>query len=180
MASHHPAPTRHSRRTPVQLAALVVGVVFLLVGVAGFIPGITTQYDQMSFAGHESEALLLGIFQVSVLHNVVHLLFGVAGVALARTFNGSRGYLVGGGLIYGVLFLYGLAVGHDSPANVVPLNDADNWLHLGLAIGMIGLGLALGRRTPENAATASTTDLTGRGEPGPGRNDPGRTDLTNP
>ena len=53
---------------------------FLLVGVLGFVPGITTDYDSMTFADHESGAELLGIFQVSVLHNIVHLLFGVGGL----------------------------------------------------------------------------------------------------
>ena len=57
--------------------AMGIGVVFLLVGVLGFIPGITTNYGAMTFAGHESGAMLLGVFRVSVLHNIVHLLFGV-------------------------------------------------------------------------------------------------------
>jgi hypothetical protein len=136
------APTR----TPVQKAALAVGAVFLLVGILGFIPGITTDYDQLTFAGHHSEAALLGIFNVSVLHNLVHLAFGVAGIALARTFTAARGYLIGGGAIYLVLFVYGLVIDHHSAMNFVPVNDADNWLHLGLALGMLGLGAVLGRR----------------------------------
>jgi hypothetical protein len=73
------------RRSPVQLAALIVGVAFLLVGIAGFIPGITTGYDTMQAIGHESHAMLLGVFQVSILHNIVHLVFGVLGVLMART-----------------------------------------------------------------------------------------------
>jgi Domain of unknown function (DUF4383) len=130
---------------PVQKAAFAVGAVFLLVGILGFVPGITSNFDQLTFAGHHSEAALLGLFNVSVLHNIVHLLFGVAGLALARTFNGARSYLVGGGVVYLLLFIYGLLIDHDSSANFVPLNDADNWLHLVLAIAMIGLGVALGR-----------------------------------
>ena len=131
---------------PVRTAAQIVGVVFLLVGILGFIPGITTDYDTMKFAGHDSEAKLLGIFQVSILHNLVHLAFGVAGLALARTISGARAFLIGGGAIYLVLWLYGLIVDHESAANFVPLNTADNWLHLFLGVGMIGLGLALTRR----------------------------------
>jgi len=119
---------------------------FVLVGVLGFIPGITTDYDTMTFAGHHSDAKLLGVFEVSVLHNIVHLLFGAAGFALARTAGGARTYLVGGGVVYLVLWLYGLLIDHDTAANFVPLNDADNWLHLALGIGMIALGLLLGRR----------------------------------
>jgi hypothetical protein len=134
-----------SVRTPVQKAALAVGAVFLLVGVLGFIPGITTHYDQLTFAGHHSEAALLGLFNVSVLHNVVHLAFGVAGIALARSWNAARAYLIVGGIIYLLLFVYGLVIDHQSAMNFVPVNNADNWLHLGLAAGMLALGLILGR-----------------------------------
>lgn len=127
-------------RTPAQLLALLVGATFLLVGIAGFIPGVTSDFDTIEFAGHESHAELLGVFQVSILHNIVHLLFGVAGLALARTHTTARTYLVGGGVIYLVLWLYGMVVDKTSDANFVPLNDADDWLHLGLGVGMIALG----------------------------------------
>jgi Domain of unknown function (DUF4383) len=134
------------RWTPVQIAALLVGVTFLLPGVLGFVPGVTTHIDMLSFAGHHSEAKLLGLFDISVLHNIVHLAFGVAGVAFARTFTGARRYLIGSGAIYLVLSIYGLVVDQQSAANFVPVNTADNWLHLVLATGMLVLGVALGRR----------------------------------
>ncbi|MET7468046.1 DUF4383 domain-containing protein [Micromonospora sp. NPDC005686] len=142
---------RSAPASPVRRAAQVVGIVFLVVGVLGFIPGITTNYDTMMFAGHESRAKLLGLFQVSVLHNIVHLLFGVAGLALSRTVSGARAYLIGGGAVYLVLWLYGLVIDHDSGANFVPLNGADNWLHLFLGVGMIALGVALTRRPARRA-----------------------------
>ena len=141
MATRTPAAS--GTRTRIQTAALAVGAVFVLVGILGFIPGITSDYDTMTFAGHHSEAKLLGVFQVSILHNIVHLLFGLAAFALARTVPGARMYLIAGGAIYLVLWLYGLIVGQDSAANFVPVNTADDWLHLFLGLGMIGLGLAL-------------------------------------
>jgi Domain of unknown function (DUF4383) len=98
MTAFHPARTSQYTSkfgTPVQNAALAVGAVFLAVGVLGFVPGITTNYDQLTFAGHHPDAALLGIFNVSVLHNLVHLAFGVAGIALARTCNSARSYLIG-------------------------------------------------------------------------------------
>ncbi|MBP2471613.1 hypothetical protein JOF53_000485 [Crossiella equi] len=137
------AVTHRPVRTPVQAVAILVSIVFLAVGVLGFVPGVTTNYDQLLVAGHESHALLLGLFAVSVLHNIVHLLFGVAGLALARTPGGARGYLIGGGVIYLVLWAYGYFVEHDSPLNFVPVNTADNWLHLGLGLGMAALGILL-------------------------------------
>jgi len=152
--------TGHGRTTPgnayagtnpaggaaVRNAARIVGAVFLLVGVLGFIPGITTNYDQLSFAGPQSEALLLGIFQVSILHNIVHLLFGVAGLALSKDARSAASYLVVGGVVYLALFVYGLAVDLQSDANFVPFNDADNYLHLVLGLGMLALGLVLGKK----------------------------------
>jgi len=130
----------------VRTAATVVAAVFLLVGVLGFIPGVTTNYGDMTFAGHHSDAHLLGVFQVSILHNIVHLLFGIAGLALARTASGARTYLIGGGAVYLVLWLFGLIVGEDTAANFVPVNTADDWLHLFLGLGMIALGVLLTRR----------------------------------
>jgi hypothetical protein len=137
--------------TPLQTAAAVVGATFLLVGVLGFVPGITSNYDTMTFAGHESGAELLGIFGVSVLHNLVHLLFGVAGLAMSRTWSGARSFLIGGGAIYLVLWLYGLLIDLGSSANFVPVNDADNWLHFVLGVAMVALGLLLGRSASATA-----------------------------
>jgi hypothetical protein len=131
--------------TNMQKAAAAVGAVFVLVGILGFIPGITSDFDSMEFAGHESDAELLGIFEVSILHNLVHLLFGVAGLAMARRWDSARAYLIGGGLIYLVLWIYGLVVDKGSDANFVPVNTADDWLHLVLGLGMVALGLILQR-----------------------------------
>jgi hypothetical protein len=146
MATQQSGRASATRRAPVQIAALLVGAAFLLTGLLGFIPGITTNYDMLSFAGHHSGAKLLGLFEVSVLHNIVHLAFGIAGLTLARTFGGARGFLFGSGAIYLVLTLFGLVIDHASPANFVPVNAADNWLHLVLALAMLGLGVVLGRR----------------------------------
>lgn len=136
-------------RTPIQLAATIVGLAFLAAGVAGFIPGITTNAGDIALYGHESPAMLLGIFQVSVLHNVIHLVFGVAGLVMAKA--AAKTYLVGGGVIYLVTWLYGVVIGPATNLNFVPLNDADNWLHLGLGAGMAAVGLALGK-TPVHKA----------------------------
>jgi uncharacterized protein DUF4383 len=148
-------PARGIRNMPlISQAAFAVGAVFLLVGLLGFIPGITTNFDEMTFAGHHSEAKLLGIFNVSVLHNIVHLLFGAAGIAMARQARTARLYLIGGGAIYLVLWLYGLIIDKETAANFVPVNTADDWLHFFLGVGMIGLGVLLSRRNLADRRTA--------------------------
>lgn len=139
------ARTAVATRDPVQTAALVVSAVFLLVGVLGFVPGITQNFDSVTFADHQSDAKLLGIFQVNILHNVVHVLFGVIGFLLARTWTGARDFLIWGGVVYLALWIYGMVIDLDSSANFVSLNTADNWLHFALGAGMVALGVALPR-----------------------------------
>jgi len=147
-------PERKAVQT-VRAMAAVVGATFVLVGILGFVPGVTTDLDTITWAGHESGAQLFGIFQVSVLHNLLHLAFGVVGLVLARTAVGSLRFLLWGGVAYLGLWAYGVMVDHDHGANVVPTDQADDWLHLGLSIGMIFLA-ALGRGllTPRAAARA--------------------------
>ncbi|MGZ6779718.1 MAG: DUF4383 domain-containing protein, partial [Mycobacterium sp.] len=128
------------RLMAVQGAAVLVAAAFLIVGVLGFIPGVTTHYDQLQWLGHHSDAQLFGVFAVSGLHNLVHIAFGVAGLAMARTYAMARAYFLLGGLAYLGLWVYGMFIDHGSAANFVPVNNADNWLHFGLAIGMVLLG----------------------------------------
>lgn len=125
-------------------AALLFGVVFLLVGVLGFVPGVTTDLDQLGGSGHHSGAELFGVFQVSVLHNLVHVLFGLLGLAAAFRPRLAPAYLVGSGLVYAALTIYGLVIDHGSDANVVPLDTADTWLHAVLAAALLLIGFAVG------------------------------------
>jgi hypothetical protein len=139
-------------RSQAQQVTMLLGLVFVLVGILGFIPGITTHYGDLKFAGHNSDAKLLGIFEISILHNIVHLLFGIAGLTLARTLDGARSFLLGGGIIYLVLFVYGAISHGETGANWIPVNWADNILHLVLGGGMIALGLVLGKEVARRPA----------------------------
>ncbi len=117
-----------------QKLAMLFGLTFVAAGVAGFIPGITTNlYDGLEFAGNDGDAELLGLFKVSILHNIVHALFGV-GILAAKRHASSLQYLLYAGIAYIVLFLMGIIDAGDW----VPINSADNWLHIGLALGLLG------------------------------------------
>jgi hypothetical protein len=118
-----------------QLLALVFGAVYLLVGIVGF---FVTGFDD--FAGNSQHEMLL-IFMINPLHNIVHIVIGLAGLVLARTLAGARtyGWLLAVG--YAAAFVYGLiAVGESW--DFLNINAADNVLHLLTAL--VGLVIALG------------------------------------
>ena len=131
---------RRARPHPGQQAAASVGAVFLLVGLLGFLPGVTVGLSSLAFAGQDSGATLLGIFRISILHNILHLAFGVAGLRMARTLLGARRYLLAGGAIYLLLWLYGILIDLRGGGNFMPVNEAGNWLHLAFGVGMLALG----------------------------------------
>ncbi|WP_418608253.1 DUF4383 domain-containing protein [Georgenia sp. SUBG003] len=110
-------------RPPTTLA-LIIGVVYLVVGIAGF---FATGFS--NFTEHDHTQTLLG-FAVNPLHNVVHVIIGLAGVLLWRTRNGARlyGWLLGVG--YGATAVYGFLVVNNPDANILNINQADNWLHV--------------------------------------------------
>jgi uncharacterized protein DUF4383 len=118
-----------------QMLALAFGAIYLLVGVVGF---FVTGFG--NFFAHDTNQTLLG-FEINGMHNVVHIVIGVAGLLLARTLAGARtyGWLLAIG--YGAAFVYGLiAIG--KPWDFLSINAADNVLHLLTAI--VGLAIALG------------------------------------
>jgi Domain of unknown function (DUF4383) len=120
--------------TTLQKLAGVFGVIFILIAVLGFIsPG------GLVMAVDPTTGMLLGVFPVNLLHNIVHLLFGIWGLVASRTWSGSKNFFVSGGIIYVVL----TCVGFLSPMGfgLVPLGGADIWLHAVLAIAMLGIGL---------------------------------------
>ena len=118
-----------------QMLALAFGAIYLLVGVVGF---FVTGFDD--FFAHDTNQTLLG-FEINGMHNVVHIVIGVAGLLLGRTLAGARtyGWLLAIG--YGAAFVYGLiAIGETW--DFLSINAADNVLHVLTAI--VGLVIALG------------------------------------
>jgi Domain of unknown function (DUF4383) len=133
MAASADNSTTGARPWP-QLLALVFGAVYLLVGIVGF---FVTGFDD--FAGNSQHEMLL-FFMINPMHNVVHIIIGVAGLLLARSLAGARtyGWLLAVG--YGAAFVYGLlAVGKSW--DFLDINAADNVLHILTAV--IGLVIAL-------------------------------------
>jgi hypothetical protein len=143
------APVDETGRARIQLVTIAVSVTFIVVGILGFIPGLTTNFrgtGGMGFSGLNSHAELFGVFRVSVFHNGVHLLLGFIGMICSFTPQWARLYLIIGGVVYLVLCIYGFVIDRSSNANFVPVNTPDNWLHLALGVAMIALGSLVGRR----------------------------------
>ena len=119
--------------------AMIFGIVFLIVGAGGFIPGLT----MMDMSGHAADAEVtmksmfgyeLKLFPVNVLHDIVHILFGIWGLLAARTLGGARMYFRGVAIIYAVLTVMGLVPALYTTFGLIPLYGNDVWLHAVLAI----------------------------------------------
>jgi ABC-type transport system involved in multi-copper enzyme maturation permease subunit len=128
--------TRH----PSQLLALAIGVVYTLVGLAGF---LVTGFE--NFAS-ETDKTLVG-FEINPLHNLVHLAIGLAGLALWRRLDTARtyGWLLAAG--YGLAFIYGLFAAGNSDINFLSINGPDNGLHLVSAVAGVAIALWPAQRT---------------------------------
>ena len=143
MAASADRTTTGARPWP-QLLALIFGAVYLLVGIIGF---FVTGFD--NFAGNSQHEMLVGLFMINPLHNVVHIVIGVAGLVLARTLAGARSYGWLLAVLYAVLFVYGLiAVGKSW--DFLNINAGDNVLHILTAL--VGLVIAL---APVRSAVAA-------------------------
>ena len=135
-------------RSPAQVYALVIGATLVAAGIAGF-------FYNASFGtgdGTERDAVL-GILDVNGWHNVVHVLTGALGLAVAGAYDGSRLYALGLGAVYLVVTVLGFAAGDgDEIFNLIPVNTEDNVLHLLIAVAGLGAGLA----TPATPAPSTT------------------------
>ena len=119
----------------VKAAAILFGIVFLVVGICGFVPSITTPMEGME------GGMLLGIFHVNTAHNIIHLasgavflLCGLAGAGPSRTFFKIFG------IVYALVAILGFMKGDGMLLGMVANNMADVWLHVGLAVVMLFFG----------------------------------------
>jgi len=113
-------------------AAIIFGIVFLLVGVLGFVPGITT--GQM----------LLGIFHVNAVHNIVHLLSGAVALITGLTSTAAaRMYFRVFGIVYALVAILGFFIGNGLLLGLISNNMADTWLHVLIALVALALGFVV-------------------------------------
>jgi len=125
-----------TRTGTVKIFALVFGIVFLAIGVAGFIPGLTPAHTHPDVTFETGLGLLFGLFPVNLLHNLVHIVFGIWGLAASRAILAARTYARAVAVIYAVLALMGLiSIGRIyTTFGLIPLYGHVVWLHALLAI----------------------------------------------
>ena len=134
--------------SPAQIYALVFGAVLTAAGIIGFF--VDASFDVESVVPRET----LILFDINGWHNIVHLVSGVIGLALAGSYGGARAYALGLGLVYVVITILGFIVGNDGTLlRLIPINTEDNFLHLLIAIAGIGAYAA----TPASPAPTTTT-----------------------
>lgn len=134
MANAHDAPGTQGR-TPAQVYALVFGVTLLVVGIVGFF--VDSSFD----AGSGVQGDDLVIFEVNGWHNLVHIATGLLGLALMGRADTARLYALGFGVVYLAVTIWGFIDGSDV-LGLIPVNSADNWLHVAIALTGILAGLA--------------------------------------
>jgi uncharacterized protein DUF4383 len=128
----------------VKSAAIVFGIVFLAIGILGFVPAVTTDVNGMP--------MLLGIFHVNAAHNYVHLATGVVALLCGMAgFGASRTFFRIFGVVYALVAALGFYYGDQPLLGLISSNTANTWLHVGIAVVSLFLGFAAGGET---AATA--------------------------
>jgi hypothetical protein len=131
-------------RSPAQVFALVIGATLTVAGIVGF-------FYSASFETGDASArdAVLGILDVIVWHNLVHIASGVIGLLVAGSYGGSRVYAIGIGLIYLAVALLGFLAGDgDEIFNLIPVNTEDNFLHLLIGFAGVGAGFATPATAP--------------------------------
>jgi hypothetical protein len=115
--------------------ALLFGIVFLAVGALGFVPSMVhAPMDGHDVSMTQNYGDLLGLFPVNLLHNVVHILFGVWGILAYRSLAGSKSYFRAVAVIYAVLTVLGLLPATNTTFGYIPIYGNDVWLHAVLAL----------------------------------------------
>lgn len=143
---------------PTRTFALILGIVFLLVGILGFVPAALTHPVD---AGHElhvtaSDGYLLGLFHVNALHSAVHVLFGIMGIGMSRQWSTARLYCQIVAVAYALLAVMGLVPALNTVFGLIPIHGNDVWLHAAIAIVAAYFGFI----APEGAALRDRTTPT--------------------
>lgn len=131
----------------VRRVAMIFGLAFLVIGLLGL---FTT--GGMLMPADPAPAVLLGLFQVNLLHNIVHCLFGVWGLVASRSFSGAKTFAQVGGVVYLVLAVLGFVV--PTTFGFIPIGGHDVWLHAVIGVVLAAVGFTAKEEAPAAMRTA--------------------------
>lgn len=135
--------------------ALISGILYVLVGISGFIPGmVATPGTGPSLAVDAGYGYLMGLFPINILHNIVHLAVGFWGLLSYRSYSGARNYGRGLAIFYGLLAVMGLFPVLNTTFGLIPIFSHDVWLHAVTAL----IAAYFGFMARGNAATSQYSE----------------------
>ena len=125
--------------------ALVLGIVYVLIGILGFLPFAlqTPPAGAPDLAVDSLYGYLIGLFPVNILHTIVHLAIGLWGILAYRGFDSSRTYARSIAVIFGLLTVMGLIPGLNTTFGLIPLFSHDVWLHALTAVAGAYFGFVM-------------------------------------
>lgn len=134
--------------------ALILGIIYLVVGIAGFLPPLLTApaADAPRLAVNSLQGYLLGLFPVNILHTLFHLAIGIWGLVAARRLGAAVTYSRSIAIIYGVLTVMGLIPNLNTVFGLLPLHGHDIWLHALTALVAAYFGFAVKHETETQRA----------------------------
>jgi hypothetical protein len=140
--------------TPAQWYCLLVGLSLLLAGAFGFVADASfdTGAGAAGTGGQVQGDGFLG-FEVNAWHNIVHLLSGLVLLAASRRRGPAKAVAMAFGLVYGLVAIIGLIDGSDV-LGIIPVNGADNVLHI--ALSALGILTSLMSRGDDRRGAAQT------------------------
>ena len=145
----------------IRVFAVVFGIVFLVVGICGFIPPLLSppMPGHTNMVVHSFDGRLFGLFHVNAIHSAAHLLFGVLGLVMAGSTASARAYAWIVAIAYGGLVVLGLFPATNTLFGLMPIHGNDVWLHIGLAVVALVFALI--------PSPAGTTMVPGTATPAP-------------
>ena len=126
---------KHKEKVMIRTFALVLGIIYIIAGIAGFVPALTPHTaDMQPLSVEMAHGRALGLFPVNVLHNLVHIIVGALGILGSRSLSGARFFWKGLAVFYGLLAILGMIPATNTTFGLIPIYGHDVWLHAGTAL----------------------------------------------
>lgn len=149
----------------VRYFALITGILFLLLGIAGFVPGLVSlpaaapnvTVDAPRLAVDSGYGYVLGLFPTNVVHNIVHILVGVLGIAAYTSVGSALTFTRGYAIAYALIAVMGLFSFSNTTLGVMPIYGNNVWLN-GISAALAAY-LGFAKPTEPNISSTSIPNV---------------------